>query len=428
MHRPTTGTSISIPLRGLWLALAIVCALATGGCKNTPVNVAKGRPNEPESTYFSSDFKPEEQDVFERWSPENITKSMKSAVGLGPDERLARDYMSEGEKHFAAAEYDKAAKMFKAACGRWPDSTLEENAMFLQAESYFFANRYSKANDQYGELIKKYPNTRFLDKTVARKFAIGRFWQQLDQEHHRWVLVPNFFDRKQPMFDTYGHAINAYNDVRINDPRGPLADDAIMAAANAYFVKGRYEDADYYFSLLRTDYPKSDFQLQAHLLGLQCKLLKYQGPEYNGKPLEEAEELTNQILAQFSHELGEERERIVRAKASVRAQRAQRDIHLAQYFDNGKHYGAARIYYAQVMKDYPQTPFAEQAKTRLAAIQGEPDHPPSRLASLTNLFARKEEPSAGGTATASRDNANSGTVQTADSQTPYSPYDRGVAR
>ncbi len=163
-----------------------------------------------------------------------------------------------------------------------------------------------------------------------------------------------------------------------------------MAEANIFFQDKRYEDADYYYNLIRTDYPKSKYLMDAYLLGLQCKLLKYQGAGYNGKPLEEADQLIDQMLVQFPTELGAERDRIVKAKAEVRAQKATRDIKLAQYWDNGKHYGAARIYYAKVLKDYPQTPFADEAKTRLAAIQGEPNDPPNRLAFITDLFEKKD--------------------------------------
>ena len=93
-------------------------------------------------------------------------------------------------------------------------------------------------------------------------------------------------DKTRTLFDTHGHAMRVYDRVRLDDPTGPLADDSIMATANAMFVKARYEDADYYYTLLRTDYPKSEHQFQAHLLGLKSKLLKYQGPDYEGAPLD----------------------------------------------------------------------------------------------------------------------------------------------
>ena len=33
----------------------------------------------------------------------------------------------------------------------------------MLAESYFFDDRYIKARDAYDELVKEYPNTRYLD-------------------------------------------------------------------------------------------------------------------------------------------------------------------------------------------------------------------------------------------------------------------------
>jgi TolA-binding protein len=376
----------------LSLFALMLCAVISTGCRQTPIDVAKGRPLEPEGSYIPSDYRPKEPEGMERFTPENITKSMKKAVGLGPNRGIAEGHFAAGEKHFAAKEYDDAAKEFKKAADRWPDSAMEEQAMFLWAESCFFADRYSNADDRYGELLKKYPNTRYLETSVARQFSIGHYWLEKDLAFHRWTLVPNFTDRTQPWFDTRGHGINAMDNVRVNDPHGPLADDAIMRVANTYFVKGRYEDADYYYGLLRNDYPKSPFQLDAHMLGLKSKLMCYQGSSYNGKPLEEAEVLIDQILVQFPQELGEKRELVVQEKARVRHARADRDIKLAKYFDDNKHYGAAKIYYAEVIKNFPQTPHAEGAKTRLAAIQKEPDHPPNRLAFITDYFEKEEYP------------------------------------
>jgi len=84
-----------------------------------------------------------------------------------------------------------------------------------------------------------------------------------------------------------------YEQIRLNDPTGSLADDSIMATANSHFVHGEWDDADYHYGLLRTEYPRSEYQYQAHLLGLRCKLLRYQGPGYDNSPLVEADELAS---------------------------------------------------------------------------------------------------------------------------------------
>ncbi len=329
----------------------------------------------------------EEEPVgWERFSGENLKKSFKKAIGKGPNQPIALERYQEGEELYNRKEFADAAKKFAEAADRWPDSTLEENAMFMQAESLFFADRYSKACDVYGELMKKYVNTRHLDTCVRRQFAIADYWVKCDQANPSWPITPNLVDRTRPWFDTPGNAIKALDDVRVNDPRGALADDSIMAAANAFFVRGRWSDADYYYTLLRNDYSKSEFQVQAHLLGLQSKLQMYQGPDYDGKVLLEAEELIDQMLVQFPQELGDERENLLTAKGEVRAQLAYREWHAAQFYEKGEYYGGARFHYNVLVKDYPGTPFAKEAEARLAQIAPEPNNPPDRFAFLEYVF------------------------------------------
>ena len=77
-----------------------------------------------------------------------------------------------------------------------------------------------------------------------------------------------------------------------------------MATANAISSKAATKTPTITTTLLRTDYPKSEHQFQAHLLGLKSKLLKYQGPDYEGAPLDEADELVTQILDAVPHGAG----------------------------------------------------------------------------------------------------------------------------
>ena len=230
---------------------------------------------------------------------------MKS-IGRGPDETIARQMMSEGSALFRQKKYAEAVDKLYIASWRWPDSPLEEDAMFLMGESYFFDDQYGKAQDAYDELLKKHTNTRYLDTIVWRLFAIGRYWEQLDAVDPHWTTTPNFSDKKRPWFDTWGNAIAAYEAIHMHDPRGPLADHSEMAIANMYFRAGYYEDAAPHYDIVRKDYPKSKYQLQAHLLGLQSKLRLYQGPAYDPAPLKEAGEIADQTLKQFHGRLGAE--------------------------------------------------------------------------------------------------------------------------
>jgi outer membrane protein assembly factor BamD (BamD/ComL family) len=341
-----------------------------------------------DSAVISSEFNPTEQDFgWDYFKGENIKKRWKKMVGRGPNEPVARKSLAEADALFRDRKYAEAAKKYKVTIDRWPDSAIEEDALWQLAECWFFMDKYPKAEDCYDELVKKYANSRYLDRVAQRQFVIAQYWIALDQKHNYMTIVPNLADRSRPLFDTRGRAIKAYDHVRINDPRGQLADDSIMAQANAHFLDRQWLDADYFYALLRTEYPDSDFLLQAHLLGLQAKLRAYQGPGYEGGILDEAEMLAEQTLVQFPDQLArDDAERVEITRAEIAAQQAQRHWNRAEFYAKGKHYTSARIYYALIARDYPKTMLAQQANDRLNKYKGMADVSDNPLPMLTAIL------------------------------------------
>ncbi|HEX4412139.1 MAG TPA: outer membrane protein assembly factor BamD, partial [Lacipirellulaceae bacterium] len=183
---------------------------------------------------------------------------VKTAIGYGPNEQFARQSYTLGDQAFKAKKYKAAAEQFETAVSRGPHSSIEQDAMFMRAESYFFADDYIHARDAYDELVKEYANTRYMDTIIDREWKIARYWEEKDAEYHHYELTPNMIDKTRPWFDTIGHAIKTYESIRLNDPTGPRADDAIMATANIYFRYGQFEEADYNYTLLRHEYPRSE--------------------------------------------------------------------------------------------------------------------------------------------------------------------------
>lgn len=317
---------------------------------------------------------------------------MKAAVGLGPNEQFARKCYADGYELFREKKYSEAAEKFETAVSRGPHSAIEQDAMFMVAESYFFDDRYIKARDSYDALVKEYANTRYLDQVIDREWKIARYWELRDEKNPHWPLTPNVYDKTRPWFDTIGHAVKAYESIRLNDPTGPRADDAIMATANIYFKRGRFEEADYNYQLLRQEYPRSEWQFEAHLLGLQAKLNKYQGENYDGTPIEEAKVLVKQLNTQFAGRLNkEEKDRLATTEALLNKEIATRDYRMAEYYDNKAEYGAAKFYYAEVVKKYPGTELAKQAKDRVAAIAGEPEEPAKKLGFIVDRLPESRE-------------------------------------
>jgi outer membrane protein assembly factor BamD (BamD/ComL family) len=377
---PVTRTAVANP----FLVAVAACALAAAGCATlkTPAwpwskdaGAADAAGTSSDSDVISSEYQAGPRDVgWDYFKGENIKKRWKKVVGRGPNETVARKALAEADTLFRAGKYREAIPKYKQVIDRWPDSALEEDGLWQLAECLFFTDQYPKAEDCYDELVKKYANTRHLDRVAQRQFIIAQYWVAVDQRDPLPVIVPNLFDRSRPLFDTQGRALKAYDHVRINDPRGALADDSIMAQANAHFLDRQWLDADYFYGLLRNEYPDSDFLLQAHLLGLQAKLRAYQGPSYEGGILDEAEILAEQVLVQFPDQLTrEDEDRVQKARGDIASQLALRHWQRAEFYAKGKHYSSARIYYALIARDYPKTMLAQQARQKFDTIKDRQD-------------------------------------------------------
>lgn len=343
---------------------------------------------------------------FSDFSPSNIGTTIKELTGQGPDQDVAQELYREAEDLYeqaTAARGDRvdeetremflrASNKYAAAAGRWPDSALEEDALFRAGESLFFADRYVQSNERFEALLKKYPNSRYLDLVGARRFEIAQYWIDLDTADGSPLISLKLENKRRPWSDTYGHAIRIYDRMRLDDPTGKLADDATLAAANAHFIRGNYVDADQYYSDLRRGFPSSEHQFMAHYLGIQAKLRSYRGPEYTGDVLDEAEKLVKQIRRQFPGEYRRREEDVEKAYREIRYRQAEREWSLVEYYHFRRQYGAARFYCDLIVKNFPDTPFAEKARVKMVECSGKPRTPPQRLAWLVELFPDGKPP------------------------------------
>lgn len=304
----------------------------------------------------------------------------------GTDEYLAAEAIFEqGDYKAAEAAFKKVAKKFKK-------SDIREDALFMQAEAAYRQQHYADANDLYAQLLKEYPSTRHLDDVTKRLFEIARLWldfpqtaslsdvQQVDYEDlsrklpapnpspkpRTPVFVPNFFDETRPTFDTEGNALSALRLIWLNDPTGPLADDALMMAASHYARRGNWIEADRHYTLLREEYPTSPHVQTAFIMGSHVKLMSYSGPEYDGKVLEDARHLKESTLRLYP--AAEDRERLERELEKIEEARAAREWQLVEFYTRKNNPRAQAVYCHIILDRFPQTSYAQRAREHLQKL------------------------------------------------------------
>jgi len=170
----------------------------------------------------------------------------------------------------------------------------------------------------------------------------------------------------RPLLDTRGRARKALKSIWLEDPTGPLADDALMRTATYCLKRGNHVEADRYFQNLREMYPESPHLEKAFVLGSHAKQMSYQGPYYDNTSLVSARNLKEQTLTLFPN--SEDREQ-VRKDLKVlylrEAQDAWADVELYQQKDNP---AAIAIHCRRVIEDFPDTRYAELPRKTLLSL------------------------------------------------------------
>ena len=290
------------------------------------------------------------------------------------------------EAHEKRLAFREAAKKYKEAGKNWRNSYLEQDALYMEGRSYFFAEDYPKAEDAFTRLVKEYPRTKYLDSTQKHRFEVAQYWVHYNQVAPASFYNLNMADNTRPLNDTGGHGRRVLEKMRLDDPTGVLADDVTMALANEAFQRGDFETAAETYEDLRLTYPDSKHQFESHFLELRSLLEVYQGPEYSSEPMDRAEKLIKQIRRQFAQQAAEQGPYLDEAYAEVRFKQGERRWMQAEYRRMRGENKAARYYLQQIVDDYADTPFGDQAKQRLAELQGAQDDPTQYLEWLTRLF------------------------------------------
>ena len=314
-----------------------------------------------------------------KFDPATFFTNIRDWMGMGPDERKAAEAMQSGYAIMRqnadfknTAQNLQAAKFFQKAAKRWPDSVLEEDALFLAGECCYFSDNYSGALKNYEKLVMKHRSTKYMDTSTMRLFRIGRYWEKRCDQG---VYFANFRDKTRPTFDTFGHMKRAYEAIYTSDPTGPFGDKALMALAGAHMNRGvnqgdsQFVDAAALYAALPDINARSEYIIPARKLELLARSKAYVGAEYDAKALEEATKLADQTLRQFGNQLGSEKNNILDLKDSLTLQRAERLYESGVYYEKKKMYSSARYNYERLLREYPTSSHYAEVEKRYAKIR-----------------------------------------------------------
>ncbi|QDT39864.1 tetratricopeptide repeat protein [Stratiformator vulcanicus] len=372
------------------IGLALV--LGSAGCQSTGGGSLLSLRNEK--------YDPERVEEVDRIRPvkSGMLNKIALAGGFLPDDKSpymaaaappkAQAAFKEAVTIFEDGDLATAEKRFKHIASRYRDTTIEEDALFMLGETQFRRKRYPKAQDSFDELYERYPTTRYIDRVSDRMYAIAQYWlgspkliepsdiQPVNFEKPATTprpkvaaagthpsgpgYLPNLFDRTRPVIDTSGRALQALRSIWLNDPTGPKADEAIMLSADYHFRNANYVESDRFYQMLRDEYPKSPYLEDAFVLGSHVKLLSYQGPQYDGTSLEEAQKLKQTAVRLFPE--AQAKPRLLDEIRKSEAQQASRQWEQVRFYQRKNNATAVAVSTHALLTDFPNSQYAPAAR------------------------------------------------------------------
>ncbi|CAN5373364.1 hypothetical protein BH11PLA2_BH11PLA2_33670 [soil metagenome] len=317
---------------------------------------------------------------------EKAEAKTKSVLHSSYNDPQADTKLVEAEKYFSESKFDKARPLYRElAENNQNPKDLTEKARFQEAECYRLAKEYPKAVDTYHRMMIDHPSGVYRDKACEEIFKIADYW--LDDTRAEIAAKKNgdnvfymkarrqfSFDHTKPGTDVEGRALQALDYISTDGIGGPNVDKALFWSGYVNFLRGNYEEADHYFSMLSSFHPNSPLRPVAMEYAIMAKNNATGGPVYDGQKAAEALQMVHQAEASMPEFKAEDKtEFLTRQKHAIRAQQADKDLRMAEFYEQTRHPGSAYFYYEIVRRRYPGTKQSDLATARMNELKAKYD-------------------------------------------------------
>lgn len=228
-------------------------------------------------------------------------------------------------------------------------------AVFLLGEAYFDLENYYYAYLQY-EIVVANTSGDLYRKALRREMDVARAFLS-GEKRIVWKTVP---------LPAYDDGVTILDKIWERVPGTRLGEEALLLKADYFFEIGDASLAQDEYTLLAQEYPKGRYHRQAMLRSAESAERSFPGIRFDDRALVDADD--RYILVEKTYPAYAERERVPARRVAIRDQRAEKDLSIADWYLKTKNPSAAEFYYRAILKDWPNTFAANEARTRLLGL------------------------------------------------------------
>jgi len=252
--------------------------------------------------------------------------------------------------------YEEATREFQKLVRSFPKSAEA-------AESQYYLGRLNEEQGKlyeaflaYQKVIDKYPFSERIKEIIEREYKIAEAFMSGEKRKALGVNLP-----------VENPAIEIFSKVIENSTYGPLAAKAQYKLGLVLKGLMRYYEAEEAFSKVISNYPDSEWVAASKYQIASCRAAVSRGPEYDQGAAGEAKEKFEEFVREHPDAvLSREAEKNIQ---ELKDKEARSSYDIAFFYEKQKAYEAAKIYYTDIINNYPGTEWARKAESRLQIME-----------------------------------------------------------
>lgn len=297
------------------------------------------------------------------WSPD-IGKwvNPKKAAKDTPEEQFAWALEFYNKK-----DWDRAVEEFEKLPDVFPNSRLAAEGVYYIGLSWKERNDLAKAADAFQKLVDRYPYSDRIKDAMKHEFEIANEFAGGGKVKVLGVAV---LPGQEKALEIYKHIVK-------NAPFGTYGDQAQFQIGEVYKSQGEYQEAQKAFQAVVDEYPASPLVTDARYQIAQCSLEASRQAQYNEQYAQRAIEEFEGFKKNFPGD-----QQALEADESIKILRAKKASTLwetALFYEKRGKFKSAKVYYQDIVANYPETPSAEGARKKVDEMLEKENQPQGKF-------------------------------------------------
>lgn len=289
----------------------------------------------------------------------------------------AQELFELGQSAEMKGSLGTAQKAYRALIRRYPKDALAPAAAYRVARVQETSGAYLKAADSYRLLVEKYPSSPHFDESIEAQFRIGEMYLNGKKLKLLGIAVKSSYDS----------AIQIFNAIVRTAPYGRYTARAQFDIGLAAEKQDNAPAAVAAYAAVAEKFPEDPIAADALYQIGYIWLTSSRGGVRDAKAVANARTAFQDFLFRYPKS-----EKVAQARENLRHLEEKQTtdaFQIAKFYDKQKNYGAAVIYYNDVIRQQPGSTAASSAKRRVDQIRAKVGDAVLQSAALTAATAKK---------------------------------------